>query len=81
MEGGGLMALRKGDVVTFDITTEPIVQGHRGKRATGIGAISDNEIDYSCWPPGRTVRVIESPDYKPGTHLAVCTHNLRKVKP
>ena len=75
------MALAKGDIVAFDVHLEPIVQGRRGEHRTGIGAIASNETDYSCWPPGRTVRVIESPDYKPGTHIAVCTHNLRKVKP
>lgn len=73
------MALSKGDLVTFDFTIEDPVAGRVGKRRTGSGEIADNEVNYACWPPGRTVRVLESSHYKRGELIAVTTHNLRKI--
>ncbi len=55
-----MSSLKKGDVVAFDFTIEPVVQGRRGERRTGVGTIHDNETNYSCWPPGRTVKVASS---------------------
>ena len=73
------MSFKKGDPVAFAFTIEHPVAGRRGERREGTGTIASSEIDYSCWPPGRTVRVTSSADYKPGTMIAVCTHNLRKL--
>lgn len=67
---------RKGDVVAFDFTLEH----HVGGRRQGIGVIADNEVNYQCWPPGYSVIVQSSEDYKPGTHIAVTSHNLRKIR-
>jgi hypothetical protein len=66
---------RKGDVVAFDFTLEYPVA-----KRTGIGVIADNEVNYQCWPPGYSVIVQSSEDYKPGTHIAVTSHNLRKIR-
>ena len=72
--------LRKGDVVAFDFTIDHPVAGRRGERRTGIGVIADNEINYSSWPPGYSVSVESSENYKPGTIIAVASHNLRKLR-
>jgi hypothetical protein len=79
-DGGVMSRLTKGDVVAFDF---PIEHGGTGKtigRRVGVGVIADDETNYSCWPPGRTVRIASSDDYKPGTLIAVATHNLRRVR-
>jgi hypothetical protein len=75
----GERGLRKGDVVAFDFTLE-YPHGPRGKKRTGIGVIADNEVNYRCWPPGYSVIVQSSEDYKPGEHIAVTSHNLRKIR-
>jgi hypothetical protein len=72
--------LRKGDVVAFDFTIEHPIASHHGERRTGIGVISDNDVNYACWPPGYSVSVQSSEDYKPGTIIAVASHNLRKLR-
>ena len=72
-------SFRKGDVVAFDFTLEHPVAGRRGEKRTGIGVIADNEVNYQCWPPGYSVIVQSSADYKPGTYIAVTSHNLRKI--
>jgi hypothetical protein len=72
--------LHKGDVVAFDFTIEHPVAGRRGDRRTGIGVIADNEVNHSCWPPGYSVSVQSAEHYKPGTVLAVTSHNLRKLQ-
>lgn len=44
---------------------------------TGRGVIVGNE-NYTVWPcPGYTVKVTESPDYAPGTYIAISTLNVR----
>lgn len=73
------MPLNKGDIVQFGFTLEHPVAGRRGERRTGIGEIASDEVNYQCWPPGRTVKVINSADYKPGTYIAVATHNLKRL--
>jgi len=69
----------KGDVVRFDFMIAHPVAGRRGERRSGIGTIATSEINYSCWPPGHTVRVSSSDDYKPGTLIAVASHSLGKI--
>jgi len=73
-------ALQKGDIVEFGFTIESPIASQRGERRPGIGTIYDNEVNYSCWPPGRSVKVTSSEHYKPGQILAVATHNLRKLR-
>ena len=72
--------LRKDDIVAFDFTIEHPVAGRRGERRTGIGVVYDNEVNYSSWPPGYSVRVQSSEHYKPGTVIAVASQNLRKLR-
>lgn len=72
------MAFAKNDVVRFDFTIDSPVAGRRGERRTGVGVIANGETAYECWPPGRYVSVISSDHYKPGTIIAVATHNLAR---
>jgi hypothetical protein len=69
----------KGDVVAFDFTLDRPIAGRRGEKRSGVGVIANNDVDYQCWPPGYTVKVADSRDYKPGTYIAVCGHNLRRI--
>ena len=73
------MPLKKGDIVRFGFTIEHPVAGRRGERREGLGEIASDEVNYACWPPGRTVKVIASDDYKPGTFIAVADHNLKRA--
>ena len=74
------MAFKKSDLVRFELTLEHPVSGRAGARRAGLGVIADDEVNYQCWPPGRTVKVSASDDYKPGERIAVATHNLSKLK-
>lgn len=67
------MALSKNDRVAFEFTV-------LGATHRGTGTVSSDELNYACWPPGRTVRVETSNGgYEPGQHIAVCTHNIRRI--
>lgn len=72
--------LREGDVVAFDFTIEHPVAGRRGEHRIGVGIVASNEVDYSTWPPGYTLRVESSEHYKPGTFISVAPHSLRKLR-
>ena len=70
---------RKGDIVEFDFTIEHPVAGRRGERRLGTGTIATDEVNYASWPPGYSVKVESSTDYRPGTTIAVASHNLRRL--
>jgi hypothetical protein len=68
--------LAVGTAVSFDFDLPRVSVSYPRERRVGTGVVVE-ESNYQCWPPGVTVRVVDSADYAVGTAIAVCTHNLR----
>lgn len=67
-----------GTEVGFDFYLARVSLSDPLHRRTGRGVIVDDR-NYSVWPsPGYTLRVTESPDYTPGTHIAITSLSVRR---
>lgn len=63
-----------GSVVSFDFTLYRVSLADPIHRRTGIGEVVDNE-DFSTWPVGYALRVVDSPNYSAGEIVHVAPHN------
>ena len=73
------MTLPSGTRVRFAFTLPRVSLSDPIVTRSGTGEIADDEINFSCWPVGQTVRVLACDDYPPGTPLAVSRVHLWRL--
>lgn len=66
-----------GTKVAFAFTLNRVSLADPIERRSGEGVVVSNE-EYSVWPaPGYAIRVVASPDYKPGEVVRATTLDVR----
>lgn len=67
-----------GSEIGFEFHLTRVSMSDPAQRRSGRGIVVRTD-NYSVWPcPGYSVRVTESPDYAPDTHIAITTLSVRK---